>query len=151
IFYDWLPTSTYDQIVRIDGFHQQEINIVNPSYPVDETTGTIPPVNRYLLDSAFQTPRISRVSAGFDQALLKVIRASVTYSYQRGSRLARGQNLNAMVNGVRPDPRFATVVDVVSDAASTQHQLQVDANINPGALLPLNSSAPRISWKRATV
>jgi len=38
----------------------------------------------------------------------------------------------------------------VSDAASRQHQLQVDANINPGALLPA-FSGPRVSWKRVTV
>jgi len=151
IFYDWLPTSTYDQVVRVDGFHQQEINEIDPAYPAPLLGGFVPPVNRYLLDPSFVTPRITRVSAGVDQGLLKVIRASVTYSYQRGSRLARGQNLNAPANGVRADGAFANIIDVVSDAASVQHQMQVDANVNPGALLPLNSSAPRVSWKRVTV
>ncbi|HEV3141435.1 MAG TPA: carboxypeptidase regulatory-like domain-containing protein [Vicinamibacterales bacterium] len=151
LFYDWLPTSTYDQVVRVDGLHQQEINVINPSFPVAIVGGLVPPVNRYLLDSSFATPRIARVSAGVDQVLLKVIRASVTYSYQRGSRLARGANLNAPTSGVRPDATFADIIDVVSDAASVQHQVQVDANVNPGALLPLRSTAPRISWKRATV
>jgi hypothetical protein len=67
-----------------------------------------------------------------------------------GSRLARGLNLNPIVNGVRPDPAFANVIDVVSDAASRLHQLQVDASINPGALLPA-FRGPLISWKRTTV
>src|SRR5437660_483746 len=39
IFYDWLPTSAYDQALRVDGFHQQEINIVDPSCPVPATSG----------------------------------------------------------------------------------------------------------------
>ena len=78
-------------------------------------------------------------------------RVSVTYSYQRGSRLARGENLNVPINGGRPDQAFANIIDVVSDAASIQHQVQVDATVNPGALLPLNSSAPRVNWKRVTV
>ncbi len=151
IFYDWLLTTTYDQVVRVDGFHQQEINIDNPSFPELATSGVVPPVNRYLLDPSFATPRIARTSAGVDQTLAKVTRVSITYSYQRGSRLARGQNLNAPIDGVRPDPTFANVIDVVSDAASIQHQLQVDATVNPGALLPLRNDAPRISWKRATV
>jgi hypothetical protein len=151
IFYDWLPASTYDQVVRVDGFHQQEINIINPTFPALTTGGFVPPVNRYLLDPSFATPRIARVSAGIDQALLKVTRVSITYSYQRGSRLARGENLNAPIGGVRPDPAYGNIIDVVSDAASIQHQMQVDATVNPGALLPLNSNAPRISWKRATV
>ena len=33
IFYDWLPTNTYEQTIRIDGFQQREINIANPTYP----------------------------------------------------------------------------------------------------------------------
>ena len=30
VFYDWLPTSTYDQAVRVDGFHQREVNVIDP-------------------------------------------------------------------------------------------------------------------------
>jgi hypothetical protein len=75
---------------------------------------------------------------------------SATYSYLRGSRLARGLNLNAPIDGVRPDPALADVIEVVSDAASRQHQLQLDASVNPGALLPV-LNGPRISWKRITV
>jgi hypothetical protein len=150
IFYDWLPTSTYDQTVRVDGFHQQEINILNPSFPDPGTGGLVPPVNRYVLGAAFSAPRITRISAGVDQGFLKVARVSATYSYLRGSRLARGLNLNPSIDGIRLDPSFANVIEVVSDAASRQHQLQVDASINPGALLPL-PSGPRVSWKRITV
>ncbi len=78
-------------------------------------------------------------------------RVSVTYSYLRGSRLARGLNVNPVIDGVRADPNFANVSDVVSDAASRQHELRLDANIHPGAMLPLPASAPRINWKRTTV
>ena len=151
IFYDWLPTSTYDQIVRLDGFHQQEINVIDPTFPVDESTATVPPVNRYALSPNYNAPRITRFSSGVDQTFRKVNRVSVTYSYLRGSRLARGLNVNPSIDGVRPDPRFANVVDVVSDAASRQHELRVDASLNPGAMLPLPPSAPRVSWKRITV
>jgi carboxypeptidase family protein len=150
IFYDWLPTSTYDQTVRIDGFHQQELNIINPAFPDPGLGGVIPPINRYTLDSDYRTPRITRVSAGVDQSVLKGARVSATYSYLRGSRLAHGVNVNAPIDGVRPDSGFATVVEVVSDAASRQHQLQLDASINPGALLPV-LNGPLVSWKRITV
>ena len=150
IFYDWLPTGTYEQALRVDGFRQQELNILNPSYPDPGDIGVVPPINRYLLEGRYRMPRTSRVSAGVDQQLLKVIRASATYSYQRGSRIARGLNLNAPVDGLRVDPTFRNIVEVVSDAASLQHQLQVDANVNPGALLPA-FNGPRISWKRTTL
>ena len=127
------------------------MNIIDPSYPNVPVNSIAPPVNRYLLGDSFSTPRITRVSAGVDQTVTKVTRVSATYSYQRGSRLARGENLNVPIGGVRPDPSFANIIEVVSDAASIQHQLQLDATVNPGALLPVNRNAPRISWKRATV
>jgi len=148
-FYDWLPNGTYEQTLRVDGVRQQELNILNPGYPDPGTGGVIPPTNRYLL-GAYHMPRTERVSAGVDQGLFKVIRVAATYSYQHGSQLARGLNLNAPIGGLRPDPAFRNIVEVVSDAASWQHQLQVDANMNPGALLPA-FKGPRISWKRTTV
>ncbi len=151
IFYDWLATSTYDQVVRLDGFHQQEINVDNPSFPVDESAATVPPVNRYALSPGYEAPRITRFSTGIDQAIHKVSRVSVTYSYLRGSRLSRGLNVNPVIDGVRIDPRFANVIDVVSDASSRQHELRFDASINPGAMLPLPPSAPFLNWKRTTV
>ncbi|HEX6465448.1 MAG TPA: carboxypeptidase regulatory-like domain-containing protein [Vicinamibacterales bacterium] len=150
LFYDWMPGSTFEQTLRVDGQRQQEVNILNPTYPDPGIGGVIPPTNRYVLDPAYHMPQTQRVSAGVDQTLAKVIRVSATYSHQRGVDLARGLNLNAPVNGVRPDPAYRTVVDVVSDAASWQNQLQIDATVNPGALLPA-FKGPRINWKRTTV
>jgi hypothetical protein len=110
----------------------------------------VPPINRYLLGDGYRAPRISRVSAGVEQAIGKDARVVVTYSYQRGEDLSRGLNINAPVDGIRPDPAFADIVEVVSDAASRQHQLAVDANVNPGALLPA-TNGPLISFKRVTL
>jgi carboxypeptidase family protein len=150
IFHDWLPTGTYEQSLRVDGVRQLELNVFNPSYPDPGGLGTIPPINKYLLDAGYQMPRITRISGGVDQGFLKVNRVSMTYSYQRGARLARGLNLNAAVNGIRPDPAFRNIVEAVSDAGSRQHQVLFDGNLNPGALLPA-FKGPLISWKRTTV
>ena len=37
IFYDWLQNSTIEQTVRVDGFHQQELDILRPVVP--DSTG----------------------------------------------------------------------------------------------------------------
>jgi len=150
LFNDWLPTSTYDQTLRVDGFRQQELNILDPSFPDPGAIGGVTPVNRYVLGSDYHLPRTTRFSAGMDQQIGKYVRVVGTYSYQRVSDQARGLNLNTPVNGIRPDPLFGNIVDVFSDAAARQHQLQVDMNVNPGALLPA-FNGPRISWKRVTV
>jgi hypothetical protein len=90
------------------------------------------------------------MSLGVDQRY-RAIQASATYSHTRGGAVARGLNLNAPVGGARPDPQFGNIIEVVSDAATRQNQLQANLVINQGALMPLQKSAPRISWKRATL
>jgi hypothetical protein len=150
IFYDWLSTGTYDQVVRVDGFRQRELNIVDPAFPDPGDFGSAPPVNRYLLGAGYQPPKTTRFSGGIEQGLGSLVRVVTTYSYQRGAHLSRGLNVNPPIGGLRDDPAFANIIEVVSDAASRQHQVQVDSNINPGALLPA-FNGPRISFKRTTV
>jgi hypothetical protein len=74
------------------------------------------------------------------------------YAVTRGSGLLRGQNLNAPVGGVRPDPAFVNVVEVVADAASRQHTVSVNASVSLAPPSPaLNGpNAPRINWKRTS-
>jgi hypothetical protein len=59
-----------------------------------------------------------------------MIRVNATYAYLRGQDLMRGSNLNSPVDGVRPDPAYANVVEVVGDAASRQHTLNIGTTIN---------------------
>jgi hypothetical protein len=122
VFYDWLPTNTYEQTIRIDGFQQREINIANPSYPDTplEIAG-ITPADRYLLDPDLKHPKNSRVSGGVDYVFSPRFRVNATYRYVRGVGLLRGLNLNTPVNGVRPSPQFGNVIQVVGDAEMRQH------------------------------
>ena len=122
IFYDWLPTNTYEQTIRIDGFQQREINIANPSYPDAplQIAGTTP-ADRYLLDPELKHPRNSRISGGVDYAFSQRYRVNATYRYVRGEGLFRGLNLNAPVNGVRPTPEFSNIIQVVGDGEMRQH------------------------------
>jgi carboxypeptidase family protein len=130
IFYNWVPTGTYEQTLRVDGFRQREINIVHPTFPSVDTGGTVLPTNRYVLGSEVEMSRTVRVSTGVDQRLTPAVRFSATYSHVRGTRVLRGLNLNAPVGGVRPDPVFANVIETVSDATLDSHQLQTNLNVN---------------------
>jgi hypothetical protein len=130
VFSDWLSTNIYEQTLRVDGFRQRELNIINPSYPNPGSFGVAAPTNRYLLGDDLQMPRYTRVSAGIDQALTKQIRINATYAHTSGDHLLRGMNLNAPINGVRPDLLFGNVVQVADDAESRQNTLNVGAGIN---------------------
>lgn len=152
VFYDWFSTSTYEQTLRVDGFHQQEIGIFNPTYPdLSGAAVSSAPGNRYQFGDGVVLPRSTRGSLGIDQRY-KQIQASMTYSYTRGGALARGNNLNVPINGVRPNPQFVNIIEIVSDASSRQHQGQFNVTINPGALFPITQkNAPRVKFTRTTL
>ena len=150
IFHDWLPYNTYEQTLRVDGFQQREFDLLNPSYPDVGSVGPGAPANRYLLDDALRMPRTNRVSLGIDQRLHRLVQTTTTYAYQRGSSVYRGLNLNAPVDGERPDEGFGNIIEVVSDANSRQHEVQFAVTVNPGALFPA-FNAPLIKWSRTTV
>jgi hypothetical protein len=138
IFYDWLSTNVYEQTLRVDGFRQREANVNNPSYPNPDPRDLGPgsPTNRYLLSDDLQMQRFTRLSAGIDRAVTKGIRINATYAHISGDGLLRGDNLNAPVNGVRPDLLFSNVVLVVDDAESRQNTLNVGFTINFNTATP---------------
>ena len=148
IFYDWMNSGTYEQTLRVDGFRQREINIPDPTYP-DPGIAAAPPVNKYILGPGMQMPRNIRFSGGIDQQLDRVNRVSVSYSHMTGTGLYRGRNLNAPVDGVRPDSQFLNLVEVVSDAHSRQDSVSVNFDGGLAQIPPIvASSAPRIDWRR---
>jgi hypothetical protein len=147
-FFEWLNTSTYEQTLRVDGFRQQELQVLNPSYPTPSFDSiSVSAVNRYVLSDDLVHPMTTRMSGGVDYAFTQRLHGIATYRYSRGSHLLRGANLNAPVDGVRPDPRFGNVVEVVADGHGRQHQLQLFAQTPPPAP-PGGSSGPRWDWKR---
>ena len=136
IFYDWLSTGTYEQTLRVDGFRQREVNITNPPFPYPGPAGPGSPTNRYLLGDDLRMQRFTRLSAGFDRAVTKGLRVNVLYAHTSGDNLLRGLNLNAPVDGLRPDPTFSNVVEVLDDAESRQN------TVNVGVTLNLNTATP---------
>jgi hypothetical protein len=162
IFYDWLNTGTYEQTLRIDGFRQQELNIASPSYPdLGVDAGVIPPLNRYLLGET-KLPRQVRFSGGAEQAFGR-LRVGFTFAHSRGTALRRGENLNAPVDDVRPDPQFGNVIRVVADARSTQNTFNTFFSVNLTRQNPTTPAAiaaaiaagsrgqPLFDWRRASI
>ena len=145
VFYDWLPVNTYAQTLLFDGLRQREVNIVNPSYPDpgDLGVGTSRPTNLYLLDDERAMAYSQRLSAGIAQTISRRINANLLYSYGYRYELLVGRNLNAPVNGVRPDPAYANVVLASSDGKGEQHHVNLSLNLNLGPMGgPAGGGAP---------
>jgi hypothetical protein len=130
IFYDWLNSGTYEQTLRVDGFRQQEINVLNPTYPDPGTFGPATPTNRYLLGDDLRMAENTRWSAGVDQQVTKAMRVSLQYSRVRARGTLVGQNLNGPVNSIRPDPAFANIIETVPDGRSKTQALGVNMSLN---------------------
>jgi len=129
LFTDWLDTGVWEQSLRLDGVRQREINVTDPLFDQPDQSTTALPSNRYVLDDALVLPESMMANAGVDQQLPGGFRVTGTYTYRRGAKLFRGRNLNAPVDGVRPDPSFANVVESVGDGEATYHALGVSASL----------------------
>jgi len=150
IFYDWLPVGTYEQTLRVDGFRQQEVQVINPTYPDVATGGTVSAVNRYLLDPNLRNPTNSRFTGGVDYAFTPQFRVNAGLRLISASKTMRGENLNAPdpTTFLRPDPTFGNVVEVVSDAQGRQRVLTVTGQFSPR---PAGGGPQRLwNWKRAS-
>ena len=129
-FYDWLSAGTYEQTLRVDGVHQQELNIVNPGYPYDPALGVVLPTNKYLLGNNLELAQNTRLSLGIDQQITSAIRFNTVYADTRGSGVLVGQNLNAPVNGIRPNPALANTVETISAGRMRSRSLSTFVSLN---------------------
>jgi hypothetical protein len=130
LFYNWLNANTYENTLRVDGVRQRDTFIVNPTYPDPGAIGTIIPANKYLLGPDVQMGRTRRFSTGIDQTISPKVRVNASFQSVRALDQLRGQNLNPRINGVRPDPAFANVIQTVSDAEAHSDQLSTTLNVN---------------------
>lgn len=128
-FYDWLSGDLYKQTLQIDGFRQRELNVLNPSYPEMPVEGNATVTNKYLWSDDLALPSGHRMHVGAERTLTPNQRLNVNYSRAWGRGQLRGRNLNAPVNGVRPNAEFANILSLVSDAESTTDSINVGWNL----------------------
>ena len=146
IFHGWLDPGIWWQTVRYDGDHQREVVISNPPFPDPGASGPIPLTNTYRL-GAYRLNKNIRYSAGIDQKFSPRASVNVLFNYYHQDQLPRGNNLNPLVNGVRPDPSFANIISTVTDAEIIRHELY--ANFNLSLVTPSPAVAKNtFNWRR---
>ena len=129
IFYNWLGSNVYEQTLRVDGVKQREINIQNPGFPDPAGDATFTPSNQYLLGD-IHMERIHRFSAAVERAITPKVRTSLAFSTATHHNQLRGVNLNPPVRGARPNPDFANIIEVTSDATMEAYEVVPDFSIN---------------------
>jgi Carboxypeptidase regulatory-like domain len=171
IFHDWYEAGTYEQTLRVDGVQQQDLVISDPSYP-DPFAGTSPsaiPPGRIQDSDDLAMPTILQTSIGVERRVATGGQLNVSYMNIRGWDILRGINLNAPIDGIRPDPTLGNVTEIQSTARSRTDLFTVNFNYNrmartrmfaalnytlarvrnesDGALsLPMDNSNPHADW-----
>jgi hypothetical protein len=149
IFYDWYEAGTYEQTLRVDGVQQQDLVISDPSYP-DPFAGTSPsaiPPGRIQDGDDLDMPTLLQTSIGVERRIATGGQLNVSYMNIRGWDILRGINLNAPVDGVRPDPTLGNITDIQSNAESRTDLFVVNFNYNrmaPRMFVALNYTLARV-------
>ena len=147
VFHGFLPLPMIEQTLRLNGERQREVYLTDPAYPDPGTAALLEtPTNRYVVGD-FNLQRNLRYSAGVDQALSPRVRVNVLYNYVHLQQQPRGRNVNPLVDGARPDPRFANVIEAVTDAQTRRHELALNATLNLAASGPAASQG-WFNWRR---
>jgi hypothetical protein len=119
-----------EQSLRVNGQQQRDLVIQNPGFPdlfSGGTAITLPP-SRIQIEPNLRMPYVSQVSIGVERELAQGVRLMSQYFYRRGVHQLRGRNINAPVNGVRPDPTAGNITQVESSANSFNHTWMVNLN-----------------------
>ena len=134
VFNDWYEDSLYEQALRLDGEHQRDLIVRNPTYPTIDLSGAAqlaPSVTRVAADVVM--PQITRASFGVEHAFASWAQFRSNYFIQRTDDEFRAVNLNAPVDSVRPFPNLGivTYVDAIGEAKSQGVDLSMNLNYAP--------------------
>lgn len=131
-FHQFLDASLYEQTLRVDGRQQRDLVISDPGYP-DAYSQGVPLAQRPPSIIAFGPdlvmPSTWRVSVGVDQPLTSWARIRATYARRTGSDLFRSRDMNAPIDGVRPNPSIGSLTQVESIGRSLNQSLEARISI----------------------
>jgi hypothetical protein len=133
LFYEWLDADTYEQTLRVDGARQQDLVIVNPGYPDPFSGGQsqqVLPPGKFVLADHLVMPKRALGLVALTQQISPTFGVNVSYSHTNGWDRFRGRNVNAPLNGVRPDPSLGNITDVESTARLRADSANVGLNFN---------------------
>lgn len=127
IFYDWYDSSLYEQTIRVDGSHQIDVVVQNPSYPVTDVSGTRLPAS-VIRSASLEQPVIQQASIGLEKPLTPWADFRTDYMWTRGTNTLRSINVNAPVNGVRPDASVGNITEIQSTGKRASDRVSVSLN-----------------------
>src|SRR5690606_32218601 len=113
IFYDWYDSVLYEQTIMVDGEHMVDLVVEDPGFPAAEGGGTRLPAS-IIRSSSLTQPLIQQASIGLERQLTSWAQLRTDYMWTRGTNTLRSVNVNAPVDGVRPDETAGNISEIQS-------------------------------------
>lgn len=132
-FYTWHDTDLIEEAQRLEGDESYELLIRHPGYPDPFAGGSaeapLPPTRLITADNLAVT-RTWRGSATFEKRFGRAVNLRATVYRQVGRNEPRSRNVNAPVNGVRPDPESGNVLLLASTGRAHRTSAEVNLTMN---------------------
>ncbi len=132
-FYEWHATSLIEEAQRLEGSSSYELVIQNPGYPDPITGGSavapLPPTRLITADD-LGVARVWRGSVTFEKRFGRAVNLRSTAYRQLGGDEPRSRDINAPVNGARPDPSSGNILLLESAGRSRRTSLDTNLTLN---------------------
>jgi hypothetical protein len=132
VFHQTLSASMYEQTLLVNGRRQHDVVFVDPAYPHPFAGDAVPvgsPAAIIRASGDLQMPSVTRVSVGVVQPLVSWATFRATYIQRRGEHQFRSLDVNAPVDGRRPDPMASTITELQSTARSRGEALDLRLSV----------------------
>ncbi|MGI8668225.1 MAG: hypothetical protein ACR2J3_00060 [Aridibacter sp.] len=127
IFYEWFDTETLLAIESQDQTQPNGIIIINPGFPNPYSGGiaeVLPP--SYLRKAGnLKNPEVFHTSLGVQRRISKSGQLRLEYVYQKGLHQFRSRDINAPLNGIRPNSELGKITQIESSAFFVRNALNV--------------------------
>jgi hypothetical protein len=138
LFYDWYESGLYDDTLRVDGVTVRDIRVScfeENGWCADVNAAADPLAAGVLMAASgriqaspdLQMPRVHQASIGYDRQLTTNIVLQTSYQMLRGENQLRSRNINAPVDGLRPNPAFGDITQFESTGRSQSDRLTIGA------------------------
>ncbi len=129
MFYSRLDTGITSQTIRSDGIHQQNFVFARPDFFQTIPTsfnGSSSRVSTYVKDSELNAPYQMLATVSYERQLPLKLFGSASYTWNRGVHLLRTRNINAPIDGIKPDPTKGALFVYESTGISNRNEMRVN-------------------------
>jgi hypothetical protein len=129
VFYSRLNTGVTSRTISSDGIHQQNFIFARPDFFQNIPTsfsGSSSRVSTYVKDAELNAPYQMLGTVSYERQLPWKLAGTVSYTWNRGVHLLRTRNINAPIDGVKPQPDQGALFVYESTGISNRNQMSVN-------------------------